>query len=212
MIIGTIKADKESAIRSETPARIFETGAYKGKIRQAEQYETKNGAAMLRFYFESNEGAAAWLSLCIVKSDGEEAFGMGIFQSMLFCSQTESVEWVEGKVRTMKGEIVKGYRGKAIEGKPIGLVLEAEPREYLYLGEVKIANDMIIRRAFDPATGRTAKEIDSGATEATAIPAFLKNLKEHPKAVRKLDGGTQTQTTSPASMPPDPPVDDDMPF
>lgn len=84
MIIGTIKADKVSAIRSETPARIFETGAYKGKILQAEQYETKNGAAMLRFYFESNDGATAWLSLCIVKSDGEEAFGMGIFQSMLF--------------------------------------------------------------------------------------------------------------------------------
>lgn len=34
----------------------------------------------------------------------------------------------------MKGEIVKGYRGKAIEGKPIGLVLEADPREYLYQG------------------------------------------------------------------------------
>ena len=115
MIIGTIKADKVSAIRSETPARIFETGAYKGKILQAEQYETKNGAAMLRFYFESNDGATAWLSLCIVKSDGEEAFGMGIFQSMLFCSKTESVQWVEGNVRTMKGEIVKGYRGKAIE-------------------------------------------------------------------------------------------------
>ena len=99
MIIGTIKADKAAAIRSEPPARIFETGAYKGKILQAEQYETKSGAAMLRFYFESNEGATAWLSLCIVKSDGEEAFGMGIFQSMLFCSKTESVEWVEGKVR-----------------------------------------------------------------------------------------------------------------
>ena len=108
---------------------------------------------------------------------------------------------------------MKGYRGKAIEGKPIGLVLEAEPREYLYQGEVKVANDMTIRRAFDPATGRTAKEIDSGATEATAIPAFLKNLKEHPKAVRKLDGGTQAAaSSSPASMPPDPPVDDDMPF
>lgn len=212
MIIGTIKADKAAAIRSEPLARIFETGAYKGKILQAEQYETKSGAAMLRFYFESNEGATAWLSLCIIKSDGEEAYGMGIFQSMMYVSKTDSVEWAEGKVRNMKGEIVKGYRGRAIEGKPIGLVLEAEPREYLYLGEVKIANDMTIRRAFDPDTGRTAKEVDSGATEATAIPALLKNLKEHPKAVRKLDGGTQTQTTSPASMPPDPPVDDDMPF
>lgn len=211
MIIGTIKADKAAALKSETLARITETGAYIGRIVQAEQHESKNGAAMLGFYFETNEGQTAWLSLCVIKGDGEESFGMGIFHSMMTVAKVDAVEWTPGKYRNMQGEKVDGHRGRAIEGKPIGLLLEREEREYTRNGEVKIGFDMVIRRAFDPATGLTVKEMEANETTPKVIQNMLQILRDKPKPVRKLQGQAAA-SSSPASMPPDPPVDDDMPF
>lgn len=210
MIIGTIKADKEAALKSETPSSISETGAYTGTFLQAEQFDTKNGATMLQFYFKSDSGSTAWLSLCIIKTNGDESFGMGIFQSIMACANVPAVDWVEGKVRKMNGEIGKGYRGKAIEGVRIGLLLESEPYEKVTANGVRIYSEMRIRRAFNATTGLTCKEADEKAEAPTAIANMLKNLKEHPKPVRKANGSSAAPSSAP-DMPPEPDLDD-MPF
>lgn len=213
MIIGTIKADRQAAASAETPQRIQETGAYVGHILQAEQYETRSGATMARLFFQEEAGATAWLSLCLLKNDGEESFTMGIFHSILTCAEVEAVTATKGRVKTMSGQVVDGYRMRELEGKRIGLLLQAEPREYEFNGKINVTNDMVIRRSFRAEDGRTAKEIENNA-QPERIQADLKYYKEHPKELRRLEGAARPASSSAGSpnLPPAPPLEEDVPF
>ena len=198
-MIGTITLDKAAATASESAPRISETGAYVGRIVQAEQYDTRAGATMARFYFQAEDGASAWLTMCLLKTDGTEPFTMNIFHSILRCAVVSAVTATPGKVRTMSGQTADGYRMRELEGKRVGLLLQAEPREYQAQdGSIKIATDMTIRRAFDAETGRTAKELSTDAP-AQRIQADLKYYREHPKEVRRLEGASQSASTAAAA-------------
>ena len=173
---------------------------------------------MARLYFQTDDGAAASLTLCLIKSDGDESFAMAIFHTILAVAGVESVTVRKVEVRQPNGQITYSFRMTEMEKKRVGLLLQVEPREYeSRTGEKKIATDVLIRRAFYPETGCTVKEQDSGAP-ATRIQADLKYFLEHPKEVRRLNGSTTpassaASATAAGSMPPDPPVDDDaMPF
>lgn len=212
-MIGTIKADRKAAAATETAPRISETGAYTGVILQAEQFDTRSGATMARLYFQADDGASAWLTLCLLKADGTESFAMAIFHTILAVAGVESVTAKKTKVRQMNGQIGEGYRMTEIEKKRVGLLLQAEPREYeTQTGEIKVATDMTIRRAFYPDTGCTVKEHDAQAP-AERIQADLKYFKEHPKEVRRLNGAAAPQAPRPQAAQAAPVEEfDDTPF
>lgn len=188
-MIQTITYDQQAALSSEEPQRISESGAYVGVFDQADMYDTPNGATMARFRFTCTAtGSVAWLSLCLRTGSGDTPFTFGIFQSLMSVLDLMQVMPKPGKIKRPNGQTDDGYRMKELERKPVGLVLQAEPREYQAKdGSIKIATDMTIRRPFRASDRRTAKEIVTNA-EPTRVAADVQYLKDHPKAVRTLDG------------------------
>lgn len=205
-MIGTISLDRAAAKRVEAPARIRETGAYKVIIQQADQYDTANGATMIRFRVKADDGAIAWVTLCVLKNDGTESFGMGVFHALMANLGLNAVEWTAGKVKNPKDEVVPGFRGKALEGKRIGMLLQAEHRT---LNDGKTVVNMSLSTTFDADTGLTFSEKEAGATTPRRVEERLKYLLEHPRN----SVAPQTMQTSAAAHPaPAPDIDADCPF
>lgn len=188
-MISSIVYDQSAALASEDPQRINQSGAYVGVIDQADMFDTKNGATMARFRFTvTTTGQVCWMTLCLRTSSGDTPFTFGIFQSLMSILGLTTVTPKQAKIKNPKGEVVMGYRMDELMRKPIGFVLQVEPREYVNKGgEVKISTDMTIRRVFRASDKKTAKEILKNL-EASQVEADLKYIAEHPKEVRKLSG------------------------
>ena len=206
-MIGTISFDRAAAKRVEAPARIRETGAYAVKIQQADQYDTQNGATMLRFRVQADDGAIAWITLCVLKTDGTEAFGMGVFHALMANCGVNSVEWTAGKIKNSKDEMVPGFRGKALEGKRVGMLLQSEERT---LNDGKVIVNMNLVTSFDPDTRLTYSEKETGVTEARRVDERLKYLLEHPKRSSAPHQAGSIQAAPHTA--PEQGIDSDMPF
>ena len=177
-----------SAVKADRPSSINETGAYIVKILQAEIYDTKNGATQIRFVVKATEGAQAWIDLNIVKSNGDESFGMGILHTMLGLLGLSEVRPVNAQIRARDGSTINGKRLLDLERKDIGLFLQRENQFYTDKnGEEKEGYRMNIIRAFDPASGKTFSELNY-SRPAQIIEGLKKTMKDKP-AKRDGNGG-----------------------
>lgn len=190
----------DTAAAAKTDRQIINTsGAYVGVIRQAQLWDTKNGATMLGMNFMSQHGEEADISFCIVKSDGEESYGMGYLHSILTCLGLKSATPTKGRVRLRDGNVAEGIRLREIE-KPIGFVIQLKEDEY----DGKRYWRKELRRVFDPMSGKTASEIINNR-EPKIIDQLAKTIKDIPLA--------KTQTEPQASQAPaEPYPDDDLVF
>ena len=150
---------------------ITQTGAYTGTIRQASVGAGASGAQYLDFVFKSDDGRTCNVRLYVTKNDGSEAFGRKILDALLVVIGASSADVVEGKVYTRDKSapggvrVDQGYRVPAVEGKPVGMLLQRE--NYTYSGRESYRLNLLT--PFDPKTRRVAKEILAGAAEAKLL-------------------------------------------
>ena len=200
-MISTITCD--SAAAAKTDRQIIQTsGAYAGVIRQAQLWDTKNGATMLGLNFMSEHGEEADISFCIVKSDGSESYGMGYLHSIMTCIGIKSANPTKGRVRQRDGSIADGIRLREIE-KPIGLVIQLKEDEY----DGKRYWRKELRRVFDPMSRKTASEIVNNR-EPKIIDQLVKTIKDIPMQEQTYPA---TRTTA-EPAPSEPYPDDDLVF
>lgn len=206
-------ANTESACASDRSAGITTSGAYVGVFKQAETYKSMGGAQMLRFWFSTKEGQETWIDLCILKKNGEAAFGMDLFNALMVCMGVTNADATPGKARMRNGQINdNAYRIKGVEQKPIGLVLQRENDRYQdpRTGEMRDTFRMNIVRGFEPNSRKTASELIQGK-EAHNVENLLKTLKD-----RDRTGGQAAaqQTAAPAQPAQAAPAQDfdDCPF
>lgn len=159
----TFNAD--AAARQDAPRSIVKSGAYIGKIIQAEMYESKQGAQMLELGFVTAESHAR-LGMCLVKADGEETFQVGLLQSLMGLVGAQNATHVAGKVRDRDGSIRDGFRVPTLENKTVGIVLQREDDLYQTAnGEYKEYFAMRIVAFYDAVTMQTYHE-KAGGKEA----------------------------------------------
>lgn len=223
-MLGTIKTDVNEAYKTDRAISINESGAYTGRITQAEQFDTANGATMARFRFATPDGRVTFVSLCLVASNGNTPFSYGIFQAILALLKVPAVSAVAARCVQPGGSIVDSYRMREMEGKDIGFVLEAETREYFKQGEQKTATNMSIRCVFDPQTRQTITERDKNqpAKRVDAETARLAAKAKNPPAPRAAGAGFESAprhaapaAAQPAAPQPDAAADydpNDVPF
>lgn len=185
---------------------ITTSGAYVGKITAARIYDTPKGATMLALDFESNDGEKAHMQTCIYKDDGTETFARAILDSLMTVFRLRDLEAVQGKYRDRSGKEQTGYFFRELMNKPVGLLIQAAPEEYLQGGVIRNMVRLNLLTPFDANTRQNAAEILDNA-EAKAVDAKLKNLKDKPlkklppeKAAEQFE-----QSPAPASY-------DDIPF
>lgn len=174
---------------------ITQTGAYTGTIRQAAVGATANGAQYIDFVFKSDDGRTCNVRLFVTKNDGSEAFGRKIFDALLVVVGQPSADVVEGKVYTRDKNapggvrVDQGYRVPAVEGKPVGMLLQRE--NYTYNGRDSFRLNLVT--PFDPSTRRVAKEILANASEAKLLDQ---------RAAATHDRASQSsQASAPSSVP-----------
>ena len=217
-MLTSFVTDTQRATDSDRPASITESGCYSGVFRQVYTIETKNGAQIVCFYFcDEESGQTSFVDLCVVKTDGTPAFGMNILNALLVCMGVSQADAVPGTARTKSGEYIDTYRLKAIENRPVGVVLQKEWETYRsQTGELKDSYRMNLVKSFDPKTRRTASEIIAGR-EPKILESFVKNLKDRDRR----NSAAQSATAAPAAAAapaagaaPQTPLDsyDDCPF
>lgn len=171
---------------------ISTSGAYIGHIALARLYETKNGAGMVAIDFESNEGEKARTSLCVYKANGEEPFSRAIFDALMTVCRIKTIKATQGKYKDHQGNEQSGFLFNEFHGKTIGMVLQAAPEEYLdgSTGTIKTIVRLNLLTPFDATTRQNAAEI-LDQTEAKAVDARLKSLKDKPIKKLPLDQAAQ---------------------
>lgn len=164
---------------------ITASGAYIGVINTARLYETKNGAGMLSLEFESKDGEKAHISYCLYKSNGEETFARAILDALMTVCRVKTIKATQGKYKDRSGNEQSGYFFTELQKKPLGMLLQAAPEEFLdnQTGTIKTIVRMNLLTPFDATTRQNAAEILDQA-EAKAVDSRLKTLKD--KALKKL--------------------------
>lgn len=199
----------ENAKQADTAGgRIDTTGKYIGEFTLAENVTSKKGTKGIEFSFKSNDGRSAdYLTIWTVNHEGKEIFGRKILDQIMTCLKVRSI--APRSVTAEKYDRDIGERVPVtvdafpdLMGKPIGLLLQAEPYE---------ANDgttktrMVIAMPFEAATGFTASEILSNATTPSIMERRLETLKDRPMQSRRA-GSTAAAPAASDDF------DDDIPF
>lgn len=185
---------------------ITQTGAYTGTIRQASVGAGASGAQYLDFVFKSDDGRTCNARLYVTKNDGSEAFGRKILDALLVVIGASSADVVEGKVYTRDKNapggvrVDQGYRVPAVEGKPVGMLLQRE--NYTYSGRESYRLNLLT--PFDPKTRRVAKEILAGAAEAKLLD--LRIASTHDRTAQSA------QASAPSTAPAGGFTNSDIPF
>lgn len=189
---------------------ITSSGAYVGVITAARLYETKNGAEMLNLDFESNEGEKAHLSLCLYKADGTETFNRPILDSLMTVCRVKTMKAIPAKYKDKSGQEQTGYFFTEIQKKPIGLLLQAAPEEFMdeRTGTIKTAVRLNLLTPFDATSRQNAAEILDNA-EAKTVDSRLKTLKDKPVKKLPVEQAAQQFEQSQANPPAE---NDDIPF
>lgn len=189
-MLTTISLDVNKAKAVDAPRTISKSGQYIGTIAQAEMHETQSGANMLGLVFMGEDGSTTFLNLCLTTGDGKETFNMGVLHAMMHLLEVAEIQAVPAKVKNRKGEIENGHRVPALEKKRIGLLLQRVDDVY----NDKQTYNLNVVSVFDPVTGKTSHETQSGK-EAKQIAQRLEKLTDR-KTQRLLDwlasGGNAT--------------------
>lgn len=189
----------------DSGSTINQTGAYTGMIRQAAIGATNNGAQYIDMTFKADDGRICYPRLFITKNDGSEAFGRKILDALLVVLGQNDADVVEAKVYTKDRNaaggyrVDQGYRLPAIEGKPVGLLIQRE--NYEYNGQLKFRLNLIT--PFDPKTRRVAKEILSNSSEAKLLDERIKNTKDRDDTRQQSTAEQQPPAGHPAASAPD---------
>ena len=212
-MLTSFTTDAKRASDTDRPASISQSGCYTGVFRQVYTYQSAGGAQMVSFNFaDQQSGQTCFTDLCIMKKNGEAAFGMDILNAIMLCMGVQKADAVQGKARNRRGEVIDALRIKAMENRPVGIVLQKEWDTYQdQNGGLKDTYRMIIAKPFDPQTRRTASEITEGR-EPKILEQFVKNLKDRDRR----NSAAQSAPAAPAApaAAPQPPLDsyDDCPF
>lgn len=175
---------------------LSETGAYVGKIVKVTGKKTSKGGDSINIAFEAEDGRKSdYLTLQMCGATGEKYYGYGVFMAILRCVAVKAVE--SRALPGGKGEI----EFPALEGKPIGLVLQAtEYMKSIKDSEGRKTGEQLSTRlelvgAFNPKTRQMAIELDKNAS-AAALEKMLGTLQ----AVRPLKTKTTTAAASVATV------------
>lgn len=220
-MLTSFTTDAKRASDTDRPASISQSGCYTGVFRQVYTYQSAGGAQMVSFNFaDQQSGQTCFTDLCIMKKNGEAAFGMDILNAILLCMGVQKADAVQGKARNRRGEKIDALRITAMENRPVGIVLQKEWDTYQdQNGDLKETYRMIIAKPFDPQTRRTASEITEGR-EPKILEQFVKNLKDRDRRTNIAQSAPAAPVAASAAAAPavgaapQPPLDsyDDCPF
>lgn len=191
--------DQQAAHDADTGAGnkfLNETGAYAGKIVKVTGKKTSKSGDSINIAFESDDGRKAdYLTLQMCSATGEKYYGYGVFMAILRCAGVKTVE-----SRSLKGGKPDEIEYPALEGKPIGLVLQSteymkqvKDTEGRKTGEVLATRPELVA-AFSPKSRQMAIELDKNSSPA-ALEKMLANLQP----VRPLKAKAATQAPATAS-------------
>jgi hypothetical protein len=206
---------------------IRTTGAYILEIRQCAAETSPRSdskAEWLTFVLGSQDGTKVITRLVTAKSDGSDAFGLAIFQSLMGLLNIQTCEPKPMKVYQLNGSSSDGYRIPAVEKKTVGVLLQYQEEKdqdgYAKLNEKGYARyQMVCKAFFDPKTRLTIGEKAKGITKAERIDklvASLEDVRGKSPSVdsQSFESPTPARASAPASSAPATPasVADDIPF
>jgi len=212
---GFTYSEASAARADDSRTYIKTTGAYALMIAQCSVRETPNGAEMIDFVLKNeNTGEIALTNICTLDKQGNPAFGADIFNAMLtILGITGGVTYEPAPVCDVFGEKKDGWRIRAVEKKPIGVLLQYVERVNQY-GEVILRQNgepkynMVIRCVFHPQTRQTVSELlkNLPATRLEReIPkwkdSFGKPPQEHPDEFESAPRTRPAQAPAPAAAP-----------
>lgn len=158
---------------------IDESGAYKGVITEAKQFQGDNGASGIELSFEREDGAKAnYIKLYEKKNNGALGFGVKQIQAIMACMKLRAVN------------------NLAELHKPVGLILQ---REDYVKNDGSTGFSMKLVAPFDPQTQKTAKEILENS-EANTVMKILSTLKDKPAKQQAYQPQQATTHADPFSM------------
>ena len=222
----TYSFDSKQAEKAESDGRgIHTTGAYILNILQcAAETSPKSDskAEWLTFVLGTQDGTKVITRLVTAKSDGTDAFGLAIFQSLMGLLGIQACEPKPMKVYSLNGASEDGYRITAVEKKPIGVLLQyVEDKDkdgYARLNDKNFPRyQMVCKAFFDPKTRQTFSEKKDGKP-AKRIDYLLTKLQDEHAPVRAGDGFEsaphQPTAAAPATQQAQPEqfIDDPIPF
>jgi hypothetical protein len=195
---------------------IRTTGAYILEIRQcAAETSPKSSAEWLTFVLGSQDGTKVITRLVTAKSDGTDAFGLAIFQSLMGLLNLQTCEPKPMKVYQLNGSSTDGYRIPAVEKKQIGVLLQYQEEKdqdgYAKLNEKGYARyQMVCKAFFDPKTRQTYSEKKDGKP-AKRIDYLLTKLQDEHAPI-KSDSFESAPHQAPVQTAPEQVIDDAIPF
>lgn len=164
---------------------INKSGPYLGTIRQAWVYDTKNGATMLDLAFETTENAVGSINMCIFDKTQKPTFQKNILDALMTVFRIKEIKPVQSKIRNRKGEEDTGYIIPEFQRKPIGMLLQLAPEEFIASdNSIKVSNRLNLLTPFDAQSKQNAKEILDNEP-AQAVERMMKTLKDKP--LKKLE-------------------------
>lgn len=179
--------------------QITETGKYIGTFTKAEDIKTpapKNTKG-IDFAFKANSGQTCRFAIYTEKGDGSRInIGHSFVMAILTCMQLRTI--TPTKARFKKWDYDAGAEVDAdgmlfndLQGKPIGVLLEAEEYEKR---DGSIGTRMVLAGVFQAQTELTASEILDRKTQPSNLAKIVESLRD-----RKLR--PQQRPTAPATRP-----------
>lgn len=163
--------DPEAAKKAGSSALLNETGAFEGVILHAHyNFGTDSQSQTLELAFESNGAKANYLRINYIGRNGEPTFGMDLIAALLWAAGVRDAQ--PQQRQTADGTV---WALPAIEGKPVGLVLQKELRTKETDGTDTY--QMNVRHVFQVKTRLTYAELSEKAP-AEAIDKLLLTLKD----------------------------------
>ncbi|WP_374356233.1 hypothetical protein [Chitinimonas sp.] len=204
----------------EKASRIEATGDYIGTFKYAIAKKAKSGADGIELHFEDRAKQEARLTLWTHKGDGTALSGFNVLQAILTClslrgikAAPQPVELYDAQAKTKVRKELDVYPD--LMGKPIGLLLQLAPEEYLdKQGSLKVANKLEIYSIYNADSRMVASEILARAPKAEKLEKVKASLKD--RALKKLPAGQSAQSSGNGGPAPTGGFDDfddcDIPF
>ncbi|PHV12076.1 hypothetical protein [Chitinimonas sp. BJB300] len=177
------KADEKSA-------RISTTGHYIGTFKHAiARTSTNKGTEGVELHFETADKQEAKFTLWTFKGTGEPLSGFNTLQAILTCLQIRGINAAPTRVelydRNTGGKSMQNvHQYTDLIGKPIGLLLQLAPEEYVKHGTVAIANKMEIFGVYQANSNLVASEILNKSGKPEKLPKMIAALKD--RQLKKL--------------------------
>ncbi|PHV09545.1 hypothetical protein [Chitinimonas sp. BJB300] len=205
------KADEKSA-------RINTTGVYIGSFKHAIARKSPvKGTEGVELHFETTDKQEARLTLWTFKGNGEPLSGFNILQAILTCLQIRGIKASSTRIELYD----PASGGKTFQdvnqyldlvGKPIGLLLQLAPEEYMKQGVLAVANKLDIYGVFQSSSNLVASEILGRVVQGEKLDKMKAALKDRP--LKKLTAQPQSNSAGYGAPPSNgfDDFEDDIPF